>query len=84
MADKFFCKYCGTSWSSVSSLTSGMCPRHPNGPHKGHHAPYEGSIKSKYSCKFCGTTHSSIQSLTSGVCSRHPNGSYKGNHEPMI
>ena len=35
----FYCKYCGHKASSISSLTSSACIRHPNGPHKGKHAP---------------------------------------------
>ncbi len=84
MANKYYCKYCGSSHSSVQSVTAGMCSRHPNGSHSGRHAPYEGSIKSKYYCKYCGTSHSSIQSLTAGMCSKHPRGMHKGRHEPML
>ena len=36
---QYVCKYCGTKYSSLSSLTSGSCMRHPNGSHKGKHAP---------------------------------------------
>lgn len=81
---KFQCKYCGTSASSISSLTGGSCSRHPLGSNKGWHALYEGSEKPKYSCKYCGTSASSISSLTGGSCSRHPNGSNKGKHEPAM
>lgn len=35
-------KYCGTKASSVVSLVSNPCSRHPNGPGKGKHALYEG------------------------------------------
>lgn len=35
----FYCEYCGNKFSSVSSLTSGHCVRHPDGPNKGRHAP---------------------------------------------
>ena len=34
-----FCKYCGTKYSSLSSLTANSCSRHPNGPSKGKHSP---------------------------------------------
>ena len=44
----FYCKYCGHKASSVASLTASMCIRHPDGPHKGRHALYEGSEKEKY------------------------------------
>ena len=44
----FYCKYCGHKASSVASLTASACIRHPNGPHKGRHALYEGSEKESY------------------------------------
>ncbi|HEY5233563.1 MAG TPA: hypothetical protein VIK35_08530 [Verrucomicrobiae bacterium] len=78
------CKYCGTTASNISSLTGNTCSRHPNGPHKGKHALYEGAEKSKYECKFCGTSASSISSLTGNSCSRHPLGAHKGKHEPAL
>ena len=37
MAQNFYCEYCGAKYSSISFLTSGSCPDHPNG--KGKHAP---------------------------------------------
>lgn len=36
---KYACKYCGTSKSSISNLTSASCRRHPDGANKGKHAP---------------------------------------------
>lgn len=39
MAAQFYCEYCGAKYPSVASLTAIGCPRHPNGPHKGKHAP---------------------------------------------
>jgi 5-methylcytosine-specific restriction endonuclease McrA len=84
MSQKFYCRYCGTSSSGVSSLTSSNCQRHPNGPFKGKHVLYEGSEKSQYTCKYCGTHASSISSLTSSSCQRHPDGSFKGHHEPAL
>lgn len=80
----FYCEYCGTKSSSISSLTSGSCSRHPLGGNKGKHKLYEGSEKSKYSCKFCGTASSSLSSLTSSSCHRHPNGGNKGKHSPAL
>ena len=73
-----YCKYCGTKYSSISSLTANSCPRRPDG--KGHHEPYEGDEKSQYECKYCGTKYSSISSLTANSCPRRPDG--KGHHEP--
>ncbi len=81
---KVQCKHCGTSSSSISSLTSMPCNRHPLGSGKGKHVLYEGSEKPKYTCKYCGSSSSSISSLTSVYCNRHPNGSGKGMHEPAL
>lgn len=80
----FYCEYCGTKSSSVSSLTSGLCSRHPNGSGKGRHKLYEGTEKPKYTCKYCGRDASSISSLISGLCPRHPDGSSKGRHAPAL
>ncbi len=80
----YYCKYCGTKTSSISSLTSSSCVSHPLGTYKGKHALYEGSEKSQYTCKFCGSKSGSINSLTSTTCIRHPNGTYKGKHEPAL
>ena len=80
----FYCEYCGKKYSSVSSLTSSSCLRHPNGSHKGKHKLYEGSEKTKYLCKYCGTKGTSILSLTSSSCSRHPSGAHKGKHSPAL
>lgn len=80
----YYCEYCGNKYSSVSSLTSGHCPRHPDGPNKGRHKVYEGGEKSQYVCKYCGNKYSSISSLTSGHCVRHPNGPNKGRHAPAL
>ncbi|QQS51101.1 MAG: hypothetical protein IPM71_16325 [Bacteroidota bacterium] len=81
---KVLCKYCGSSASTISSLTANTCPRHPLGSHKGKHALYEGAEKSQYECKYCGSKASSISSLTANTCPRHPNGSHKGKHEPAM
>ena len=80
----YYCENCGTKASSVSSLTSSSCYRHPNGAGKGKHQLYEGSEKSQYICKYCGTKSSSISSLTSSSCYRHPNGAGKGKHAPAL
>lgn len=80
----FYCEYCGSKASSVSSLTGNPCNRHPNGSGKGKHKLYEGSEKTKYTCKYCGTSSSSINSLTGNPCNRHPNGSGKGKHSPAL
>ena len=80
----FYCKYCGHKAPSVASLTASACIRHPDGPHKGRHALYEGSEKDKYTCKYCGKQFSSIASLTASKCIRHPAGPHKGNHVPAL
>jgi len=51
---KFYCEYCGISYSTVSALTNSSCSRHPAGSGKGRHKLYEGSEKSQYTCKYCG------------------------------
>ncbi len=80
----YYCKNCGKDYSSIQSLTNGICFRHPNGTNKGKHQLYEGSEKSQYDCKYCGKPYSSIQSLTNGTCFRHPEGTNKGKHSPAL
>lgn len=80
----FYCEYCGTKSSNVSTLTGGSCSRHPNGSFKGKHKLYEGSEKSQYTCKYCGTKSSNLSTLTGGSCARHPEGSFKGKHSPAL
>jgi len=80
----YYCNHCGTKSSSVSSLTSGYCSRHPNGAGKGKHVLYEGDEKSQYTCKNCGTKSSSLSSLTAAYCNRHPEGAGKGKHQPAL
>ena len=80
----YYCKYCGQKFPTISSLTSGKCMRHPEGPCEGRHALYEGSEKSRYTCKYCGQAFPTISSLTSGKCMRHPDGSCKGRHFPAL
>ena len=80
----FYCEYCGSKHSSVSSLTGISCSKHPLGTNKGKHSLYQGSEKSQYTCKFCGTKSSSISSLTGISCSKHPLGTNKGKHSPAL
>lgn len=82
--ENYYCEYCGTKRSSVSSLTAHSCPKHPSGTNKGKHKLYEGTEKSQYTCKFCGTKRSSISSLTTHSCPRHPEGTNKGKHSPAL
>jgi C4-type Zn-finger protein len=80
----YYCKNCGYKNSSVATLTSVSCHRHPNGPSKGKHELYQGEEKSQYTCKYCGYKNSTIATLTAGNCHRHPNGVSKGKHSPAI
>jgi len=82
--ERYYCKYCGQEYNSIRSLTAASCSRHPAGPGRGKHAPYEGSEKTEYTCKYCGQRYSSIRSLTSASCPRHPNGSCQGKHSPAL
>jgi hypothetical protein len=81
---KFYCEYCGQSYSSVASLSAQPCQKYPYGFNKGKHKLYEGSEKSKYTCKYCGQQHSSISSLVAQPCRKHPDGSNKGKHAPAL
>ena len=81
---KVYCKYCGNAFSSVQSLTSTTCPRHPDGVGKGRHALYEGDEAPEYTCKYCGKRAGTIASLTSQMCPRHPDGNGKGRHSPAL
>ena len=81
---KFYCEFCGQESSSVSSLTSGNCYRHPEGNGKGRHSLYQGSEKKEYTCKYCGSKATSISSMTGGNCYRHPKGNGKGRHAPAL
>ena len=84
MSESYYCEHCGQKYSSVSSLTSGSCSRHPNGPNRGKHSPYQGEEKDHYTCENCGQKYTSLSSLTSSSCSRHPDGTNKGKHSPML
>lgn len=79
MAQNYYCKWCGNKYSTVSSLTSNVCPRNPQ--KGGRHSLYEGTEKKQYVCKYCGNKYSTITSLTANVCPRNPN---KGRHEPAL
>lgn len=76
MSEKVYCKYCGRSGFSVSSLTGMSCKNNPEGKN---HVPYEGSEKPKYECKYCGRTGFSISSLTNMSCKNSPS----GHHIPL-
>ena len=70
MSEKFYCKWCGQNYTSVSSLASVSCSKNPEGKK---HELYEGSEKSQYTCKYCGQKYSSIFLLTANSCSKSPN-----------
>jgi transcription elongation factor Elf1 len=77
MAEKFYCKWCGQSYSSVSTLTATSCSRNPEGKK---HELYEGSEKAQYTCKYCGQKYSSLSTLTATSCSKSP---HKKHHPAM-
>ncbi len=78
----YYCRYCGIRTSSIASLKTSTCSRHPNGVNKGQHALYEGDEKARYPCRFCGFEAASISSLTATSCPRHPLGAHLGLHSP--
>lgn len=80
----YYCEYCGHRFPDVRSLTSGTCPRHPDGSHKGRHKLYEGSEKKEYTCKYCGKKFPSIMVMVGGQCVNHPKGMNKGAHAPAL
>jgi DNA-directed RNA polymerase subunit RPC12/RpoP len=73
----FYCKWCGTKYSTVSGLTTNSCSRNPEGKK---HELYEGSEKTQYTCKYCGTKHSTISGLTTNACSKSPT----KKHQPAL
>jgi transcription elongation factor Elf1 len=82
MAQKFFCKHCGVSFSSVRELVNGYCQKHPVSPSM-HHELYEGSEKAWYTCKYCGQRFSTIRELINNWCQKHPGGRDR-RHEPAL
>ena len=80
----YYCEYCGHKFPTVQLLTSGTCPRHPNGPNKGNHKLYEGTEKKEYTCKYCGHHFSSIMQMVGATCPKSPKGSNRGMHVPAL
>jgi DNA-directed RNA polymerase subunit RPC12/RpoP len=76
MAENYYCKWCGTKFPSVFTLTNASCPKSPSKKHE----LYEGGEKSQYVCKCCGTKFPSIFALTSASCSKSPS----KRHEPAL
>jgi uncharacterized Zn-finger protein len=84
MAEHFYCKYCGVSFTSVYSLTHNYCSQNPAGKSGQPHVLYEGGEKSQYTCKFCGQKFSTLHSLTHNYCTKHPEGKTGQHHEPAL
>ena len=80
----YYCEYCGHRFPDVRFLTSGTCPRHPDGSNKGRHKLYEGTEKQKYTCKYCGKQFPNIMVMVGGQCVNHPKGMNKGSHAPAL
>ena len=66
----YYCKYCGSKYPSVSSLTSSSCSKSPGRRHE----LYEGPEQSHYYCSCCGSKYPSLTSLTSSSCSKSSTG----------
>lgn len=81
---KYYCEYCGQSFSDVRQLTSAPCAYHPDGTNRGRHKLYEGSEKSRYTCRYCGTQFSTIMQMVTAPCAYHPKGTNKGRHSPAL
>ncbi len=77
MSEKFYCKCCGASNSSISGLTASRCYKNPEGKY---HVLYEGGEKSKYVCKYCGVSNLTLSGLVSSRCYKSPEGKY---HVPL-
>lgn len=43
---RYYCQYCGTAATTISTLGSNSCSKSPTG----RHVPYAGDEKSKYIC----------------------------------
>jgi DNA-directed RNA polymerase subunit RPC12/RpoP len=81
---KYFCKYCGLSFTSVQSLTQNWCKKNPAGQNNHPHELYEGGEKAQYTCKYCGLKFSSIQSLVQNWCKKNPAGPNGHPHEVAL
>jgi DNA-directed RNA polymerase subunit RPC12/RpoP len=77
MAEKYYCKWCGQSFSSVSALANMSCSKNQEGKR---HELYEGDEKSQYVCKHCGQKFSSLSALCNMSCSKSPH----GKHSPAL
>lgn len=81
---EYYCEYCGHKFPDTRLLVSAPCSRHPDGPNKGKHKLYEGSLKQQYTCKYCGRKFPSIIVMTGAPCPYHPKGENKATHSPAL
>lgn len=77
---KFYCEYCGRSFSSVAVMSSSFCSKDPTGNKR--HKLYEGSEKSTYTCKYCGRTFANLAVMSSSQCPKDPSGHKR--HSPAL
>ena len=73
----FYCKWCGSKYTNVTTLTSGSCSKNPEGKK---HGLDEGSKKSQYVCKCCRSKYSNLTTLCTGSCSK----SHTKKHQPAL
>lgn len=71
---RYFCKYCGAHYPSLSTLTINQCKNSPTGKH----GLFEGEEMKRYFCKCCGIVYPSIGTLTTNQCKN----SRSGKHQP--
>ena len=74
MAEKYYCKHCGSDFSSISRMKESQhrCSKSPTGFHE----PYGGIERDRYPCAYCGSEFSSISRMKESQhrCSRSPTG----------
>jgi hypothetical protein len=62
------CKWCGSSFASLSQLLASPCSRRPSRKHE----PYEGAARQFYLCKYCAFESRSFEQLVLSPCSKSP------------
>ena len=75
---KYYCKYCGTSYTDLFQLTHGSCRNNAQG--NGKHVPYQGETEGPFFCEYCGTSYTDLFQLTHGTCRNNIQGN--GKHVP--
>lgn len=65
---RFYCKYCGTAYNTVTGLTSAGCSKSPTKKH----VLYEGGEKKQYTCQYCGSKMNTISGLVATTCAKSP------------